>query len=159
LALGSIYNHFPSKEAIFAAIILEYHPYHRIIPIILSTPGDTLEEFIRNAALRMVEDLQNSPEFLNLVLIEFIEFKGKHAPMLFGTIFPQIPEIAARLVRFQDEARDISGPILIRAFLTFFFAYFFTQAALASGLPEQFKTNSLDGFVEIFLYGILKPNA
>jgi len=159
LALGSIYNHFPSKEAIFEAIILEYHPYHRIIPLLASTPGDSLETFIRNAAKRVVDDLQNSPEFLNLILIEFIEFKGKHAPFLFGTIFPQLPIIAGRLGRFQGEARDIPGPILIRAFLTFFFAYFFTQIALAPGLPEQFQTNSFEGFVEIFLYGILKPDA
>ena len=159
LALGSIYNHFSSKEAIFEAIILEYHPYHRIIPVIVSTSGETLEEFIRNAARRMVEDLQNSPEFLNLMLIEFIEFKGKHAPVIFGTILPQIKEIAARLGQFQAEARDIPGPILVRAFVTFFFAYFITQVALAPGLPEQFQTNSFEGFVDIFLYGILKTDA
>jgi AcrR family transcriptional regulator len=159
LALGSIYNHFSSKEAIFEAIILEYHPYHRIIPLIQSTAGDTLEEFVRNAARRIVDDLQNSPEFLNLFLIEFIEFKGKHAAMLFGTILPQIPAVAATLGRFRGEARDISGPILIRAFITFFFAYFFTQNALSAGLPEQFQTGSFDGFVDIFLYGILKPDA
>src|ERR1044071_9152686 len=49
LALGGIYNHFTSKEEIFAGIIIDKHPYKKILPAILAAEGDTLEEFFKNA--------------------------------------------------------------------------------------------------------------
>ena len=50
LALGGIYNHFASKEDIFAAIIVDKHPYRKVLPIVLAAQGETVEEFFRNAA-------------------------------------------------------------------------------------------------------------
>ena len=35
LALGGIYNHFSSKEEIFEGIIVDKHPYKKILPLIL----------------------------------------------------------------------------------------------------------------------------
>ncbi|MBF8283944.1 MAG: hypothetical protein HW378_2859, partial [Anaerolineales bacterium] len=32
IAVGGIYNHFSDKEAIFAAVLDAYHPYHVILP-------------------------------------------------------------------------------------------------------------------------------
>ena len=51
LALGGIYNHFPNKETIFSELILERHPYRQILPILLNTPADNPESFVRSAAL------------------------------------------------------------------------------------------------------------
>ena len=45
LALGGIYNHFKSKEEIFEAIIVDKHPYKRMLPIVLSVETDNLDEF------------------------------------------------------------------------------------------------------------------
>ncbi|MGC8856852.1 MAG: TetR/AcrR family transcriptional regulator, partial [Anaerolineae bacterium] len=36
LALGGIYNHFSSKEEIFEAIIVDRHPYKRVLPALLA---------------------------------------------------------------------------------------------------------------------------
>ncbi len=49
LALGGIYNHFSSKEEIFEAIIIDQHPYKKILPLILAVEGETGEEFFGNA--------------------------------------------------------------------------------------------------------------
>ena len=54
LALGGIYNHFASKEAIFSDLIIAKHPFHEILPLLLVAPGETVEEFVRNAAKSMV---------------------------------------------------------------------------------------------------------
>ena len=45
LALGGIYNHFTSKEEIFEAIIVDKHPYKKVLPLILAAEGETVEEF------------------------------------------------------------------------------------------------------------------
>src|SRR5687768_6915669 len=69
LALGGIYNHFSSKEDIFAAILIDKHPYKQILPLVLAAKGDTAEELIRNAARALVTGLGNRPELLKLIFI------------------------------------------------------------------------------------------
>ena len=54
IALGGIYNHFASKEDIFIAVLVEGHPFHDVMPALLSAEGETIEKFIRDAATRMV---------------------------------------------------------------------------------------------------------
>jgi AcrR family transcriptional regulator len=58
LALGGIYNHFASKERVFAAIVEERHPFFQIVPT-----GDRLEDTCGRAHT-LVEELGHYPEFL-----------------------------------------------------------------------------------------------
>jgi AcrR family transcriptional regulator len=156
LALGGIYNHYKSKEDIFAAIIAERHPYHQIVPLIASAEGDTVDEFLGNAARLLVEALGDNPDFLNIMLIEIVEFKAKHVPDLFETLFPQIFQIGMRLKRYDDQVRPIPIELMMRAFLGMFFSYYITQIMLAGLMPAGMQENALDSFVDIFLNGI-KP--
>ncbi len=64
LALGGIYNHFSSKDEIFEAIILDQHPYKKILPLILAVEGETAEEFFGNAFRIVIRELGKEPEFL-----------------------------------------------------------------------------------------------
>ena len=82
LALGSIYNHFSSKDDVFRAIVQERHPLLQMIPLLNAVQGQTVEEFVRNAAHTLVGELNRHPEFLNLMLMEIVEFKGSHVPLL-----------------------------------------------------------------------------
>ena len=157
LALGSIYNHFPSKEDIFQAIILERHPFFQIIPVLKETRGENMDAFIRSAAHSLVEELGHHPEFLNLMLIEMVEFKGQHAPLLFEKVMPDILSIAQQVGAFQNDLRPIPPPLLMRAFLGMFFSYFITDTLLANLMPPELEAVALDVFVDIFLNGIKQP--
>jgi len=95
LSLGSIYNHFSSKEEVFRAIIQERHPFFQILPVLNSVRGRTIEEFVRNAARTLVEQLGHHPDFLNLLLIEIVEFKGRHVPLLFDKFLPMALPLAS----------------------------------------------------------------
>ncbi|MDI6769243.1 MAG: TetR/AcrR family transcriptional regulator [Anaerolineales bacterium] len=64
LALGGIYNHFPNKEAIFGELVLDRHPYRQVLPILLKTPADDPERFVRSAAQAMVDELGRRPDFI-----------------------------------------------------------------------------------------------
>jgi TetR/AcrR family transcriptional repressor of mexJK operon len=66
VALGGIYNHFSSKEAIFRTIVEERHPFLEIVPLLNAVQGDDTETFVRNAAHALVEQLGRHPAFLNL---------------------------------------------------------------------------------------------
>jgi AcrR family transcriptional regulator len=157
LALGSIYNHYPSKEAIFEEIILAYHPFRQILPAIVSAEGDTFEQFLTNAAQSLVEGLKNNPAFLNLILVEFVEFKGQHAGKILNLVLPEILKIIARIDTHKDKLRDIPTPLLLRTFMGTFFSYYFSDLLLSGDTPFEFKQNSFEAFVNVYLHGILKP--
>lgn len=157
LALGGIYNHFSSKEDIFEAIVLKRHPVYMVLPLLENAQGENLDEYIRNAAHIMIAELSKHPEFLNLMLIEMVEFKGQHAPLLFEKIFPDVMAIARRMAFFQPEMRSIPQPLLLRAFIGMFVSYFITDMMLNNILLPEMQETALDRFVDIFLNGIKQP--
>ena len=155
LALGGIYNHYSSKEEVFVAVIEERHPFFQIVPLLNATEGDTVERFARNAAHTLIAELGHHPEFLNLLLIEIVEFKGKHVPIVFEKMLPMVMQLAQRLSTLQGKMREIPQFVLARAFLGMFFSYFITELLLKQTDFIEMQTDALDHFVDIFLYGIL----
>ncbi len=160
LALGSIYNHFSSKEEVFRAIVGERHPFFQIVPLLIAVPGNTVEEFVHNAAHTLVDELARRPEFLNLMLVEMVEFKAKHAPIVFKKIVPSLMPVVQRLGALDGRVRDIPPFVLARAFLGMFFSYYVTESLMGRAVPRELReTNAIDYFVEVFLHGILAPEA
>ena len=155
IALGGIYNHFPSKEAIFEAVFMENHPILEMLPAIESAQGETMEDFVRDAANKMMESIYGRPHFLNLMFIEIVEFKNSHTHQLFKTTFPRGIEVVQRMINNQDTVRNIPVPMLIRTFISLFFSYYLADVIIGDIAPQEFKENAMEYFVEIFLHGIL----
>jgi len=155
LALGGIYNHFSGKEEIFEAIILDKHPYKQILPVILSAPGSTLSEFVRNSAHALVDELGKRPDFIRLMFIEIVEFDSKHMPLFFEEIFPEFLPLVQRFQSPEGVLRPIAPPLLLRAFLGMFFSFYMTELITEHMDIPEIHENALDGFIEIFLHGIL----
>ncbi len=160
LALGGIYNHFSSKADVFRAIVQERHPFFRLIPMLNGVPGDTVEEFVRNAAHSLVAELGRHPEFLNLMLVEIVEFKGKHAPGMFEKLLPLLMPMVQRMQSLRGNLRPIPPFVLARAFLGMFFSFYITEILIGRALPPELrKINAMDHFVDIFLHGVLDEEA
>lgn len=155
LALGGIYNHFGSKAEVFTAVVEERHPLFEILPILNTVQGDTVELYVRRAAHTLVAELGHHPDFLNLMLIEIVEFKAAHVSRLLGKIAPLILPIADRIRRLDGAIRPLPPLDLARAFLGMFFSYYITDVLLGEKLPRSRPPETLDHFVDIFLYGIL----
>lgn len=159
VALGGIYNHFASKEQIFVQVLLDRHPYRQVLSILQATSGDSVEEFAHNAAHAVVSELGRRPDFLKLAFIELSEFQGAHASDLFHTVFPQFLPLIGRFRLPQGRVRDIQPPVFLLSFLGIFFAYYMTEAVFHSdGLPSP-DQSSIDPFIDVYLYGILKPES
>jgi AcrR family transcriptional regulator len=160
LALGGIYNHFKSKDEIFAAIIIDKHPYKQILPLILAAKGTTAEELIRNAARALVDELGHRPELLKLLFIEIVEFNGSHVSGVINEIAPKILPMFEQWVRVRKNLQNIPPPILVRSFLGMFFSFYFTELFIkGSTLNKLMPKNSFDLFVDIYLHGVLKEPA
>ena len=155
VALGGIYNHFSSKEGIFRTIIEGRHPLLEIIPLLGTVEGDSIESFVRNAAHTLVDQLGHHPDFLNLMLIEIVEFKARHLPKLFGKILPLVAPLAQRLSSARGSLRRMPAPVLARAFLGMFFSYYITEIIFGRSMPREMSSGAIDHFVDIFLHGIM----
>jgi AcrR family transcriptional regulator len=155
IAVGGIYNHYGSKEEIFKAVLLEHHPFFAIAPAMQEAEGDQVDEFVRDAARRMVESLQDRGDFLNLLFIELVEFNGEHIPQLFDLLFPKVMQFAQRFLFPSSKLRDIPVQVLVRAFMGLFFSYFMTEIMIGKHLPATPGRDTLEDFVDIYLYGIL----
>lgn len=159
VALGSIYNHFDSKEEIFAAIVLDKHPYKQIIPVLLDTPGDSAEAFVHNAAQALVDELGRRPDFLKLMFIEIVEFNSRHIPIIFKQVVPQVVPLIQRVQVPQGRLRPIHPALMLRAFLGMFFSYYIMEMMLKDVMPPESGGQGLESFVDIFLHGILEGEA
>ena len=160
IALGGLYNHFPSKEAVFEAVFLAYHPYHEVLPYIQQAQGATFEEVIHDATARMVEVARGRPDFLNLMFIEMVEMRSAHVQNMVNSLFPLGLQIVGRLMQIDPEAlRPIPPAMLVRSFIGLFFAYFFTEILFSTAGPAEFRQDAMQQFVDIYLHGILKPSA
>jgi len=159
IALGGLYNHFESKEQVFKAVFIEYHPYREVLPLIADAQGNNIEQFLRASIHRMIVAMQQRPDFMNLMFIEIVEFKSIHIQELFNLIMPQAMQLINTVVRtHQAQLRPIPPFMLMRIFIGLFFAYYLTETIIAAQAPEEFRMGAEEYFVDLVLHGILaKP--
>lgn len=159
IAVGGIYNHFQSKEEIFQEVVLAYHPYHDIFPILANTPYDNIEDLIKHAARLIDETLSRRPELLNLMFIELVEFRSAHIPLVMERVFPLVAQILQRFMQAQTNLRSIPLPMLMRTFMGMMVGYFVTKNVLGDHIPLPFRENALDYFIDTYLHGIMLPDS
>jgi AcrR family transcriptional regulator len=160
LALGGIYNHFSSKDEIFEAIIVDKHPYKRVLPIILEAEGVTVEAFLRNAVKITMTELGKEPFFIKLMMIEIVEFNGKHGALMLREIAPKVLPVFERLVKSRKELRITNPAMLMRSFFGMIISFFITEIVVSNSLIDKLMPkNPMDVYVDIFMHGILKETA
>ena len=161
LALGGIYNHFSGKEEIFAAVLDAYHPYHVVLPALNETQGETVEAFVRDAAQRIRAGFAGAEtQLLPLVFIEFVEFQGRHLKQLAEKILPPMLSFIQRFAGRRGKLRPIPQPVMLLAFMGLMGVFLMSQMVL-KGTP-LLKPSTYDwfgGMVDIYLHGILEPEA
>ncbi|HSL29434.1 MAG TPA: TetR/AcrR family transcriptional regulator [Anaerolineales bacterium] len=159
LALGGIYNHFRSKEEIFEAIVIDKHPYKKLLPAMLAADGKTLEEFFKNAFHLFVSELGNRPEYLNLMFIELVEFKGKHGALLLREIAPRVLPVIERVIKGRKGLRVRNPALLMRSFVGMILSYVISDMMISNSVISKLMPKNIeDAYFDIFLHGILKES-
>jgi AcrR family transcriptional regulator len=157
LALGGIYNHFSSKEEIFQGIIIDKHPYRQILPAVLAAEGKSAEEFYRNAAHIVISEMGKRPEFVNLMFIELVEFKGRHGAALLKEIVPKILPVFEKVIKSRKSLRVTNPALLMRSFVGLVVSYLITEMVISNSIiSKMMPKNAEEAYVDIFLHGILK---
>lgn len=159
LALGSAYNHFPSKEDIFRAVFYEYHPYVSLIPALQAMSNLPIEQFVHKAIAALGTALEERPLFINLLFIELIEFNGSHLFEMFQKLWPIGGQIYETIARNNANIRPIPPLILMRSLMALILGYYVTELLLVPYGPPQFHENGADYFANIYLRGVLKSGS
>lgn len=160
LALGGIYNHFAGKDEIFEAIIVDQHPYKRILPLIMAVQEESIEEFFGNAFRVVVRELGTQPEFMNLMFIELIEFKGRHGRLMLKEIGPKVLPVFEKVIKSRKDLRVTNPAVLMRSFFGAIIGYFVTEMIIADSIVSKLlPKNPTDAYIDVFLKGILKEPA
>ena len=134
LALGGIYNHFTSKEELFEGIIVDKHPYKKILPLILEVQGDTAEEFLKNAMRIVITELGREPYYLKLMMIEFVEFNGGHGAAMLKEIAPKVLPVFEQLIKMRKDLRVTNPAMLMRFFFGMVLSYFVTEMVISNSI-------------------------
>ena len=160
LALGGIYNHFSSKDEIFQGIIIDKHPYKQILPAILAAEWETVEEFFKNAFHIVISEMDKRPEFVNLMFIELVEFKGKHGAVMLKEIAPKMLPVFERVIKSRKSLRVTNPAVMMRSFMGLVFSYYVTGMVISNSIISKLMPRDIsDQYVDIFLHGILKESA
>ena len=160
LALGGIYNHFSSKDEIFEAIVVDKHPYKKILPLVIAVEWETPEQFFRSAFHIVIRELGERPEFINLMFIELVEFKGKHGSAVLREVAPRVLPVFEKIVKAMKGLRVRNPAVLMRSFFGMIISYFVTDMVIANSvLSPLMPKNSADAYIDIYLKGILKEPA
>jgi AcrR family transcriptional regulator len=159
IALGGIYNHFASKDEIFAAVLDTYHPYRRMIPHLEAAEGDTVEELVKNTVRHVRESFEgNEDKILPIALIELIEFQGRHMATLIEKNVHIMLGFAQKFSERRGKLRNLPLPLVLRMLFVTYIGYLITEVIL-SRVPvfKNMGINWLDGLIDIYLHGILEP--
>lgn len=160
LALGGIYNHFASKDEIFEAIVVDKHPYKRILPLVMETPGETTEEFLRNAFKVTVTELGRNPIYIKLMMIEMVEFNGKHGAGMLKEIAPKVLPVFEQMLKIRKGLRITNPAMFLRSFFGLIISYFITEMIIANSvISKLMPKDAADVYIDMYLHGALKEPA
>lgn len=156
LALGGIYNHFASKDEIFEAIVVDKHPYKLIMPLVMETPGETAEEFLRNAFKITVAELGKNPIYVKLMMIEMVEFNGRHGASMFKEIVPKVLPVFEQMLKIRKGLRINNPAMFLRSFFGMIISYFMTEIITANSvISKLMPKDAADVYIDLYLHGVL----
>jgi AcrR family transcriptional regulator len=158
-----LYQHFPSKRDLYTAIIeLKIEQTHALkerFQVLCQEPR-SVDEFLQNLGLMMVEWHKADPTFMRLMLLSGLEDRelGQicHERM-FSLYFPVLIATMARLAEVEG-FRQVNPAIAIYAFLAALTHHCMERMMLWHPLSDISDEEMVRGVVEIFVNGLKKDN-
>jgi len=155
MALGSLYNHFTDKEALFSAVFEAYNPYPTLLLTLENSQGENAAALARTAARRLVNALSARPDLVKLVFIDVVEFHGEHLRQAYPAVAPGMLNFVRRLRKDPSALQPLSDDALLRAFFGLFYTFHMNEMLLGKPADEESQSAVLQELIEIYLDGIL----
>lgn len=158
VSLGNIYNHFKSKEELFAALLARYEAeYFRPgQPLARAFVGSSFPDNIESIGRASGETIRRFPDYILLIYVDVVEFKGRHI----GKLFRQMRSRYQRHARASDlsgVAPDVDSVAAMMMVTLSFFNYFTVEKLF--GVKRHFGMSDeevVKGFARIFRKGVAR---
>ena len=166
---AAIYNHYPSKERLFIALLQSAAPYDELFTLFGKIGTDSSEDLLRQvfrAALGFITDHQ---DYLQLALIDAQERDGAALATFLPQVLPEANEWYQRLVALdamhrrgdacgQPRLRDVPFPVFFRTLISLLAGFMLTERVVKPDrLPQFTGIDWPEALVDVFLHGVLKP--
>ena len=160
---AAIYNHYPSKDELFTAVLQKAAPYDELFALLNKIEADSAENLVRQmfrASLAFVTDHQ---DYLQLALIDAQERDGVALAALLPEVLPRSQRWYQRLValdaeRGQARLRDVSFLVFVRALLSLVIGFTLTRrVATPDRVPQIADIDWTEALADLFLHGVLRP--
>lgn len=153
-AVGGIYNHFASKEALFAELLAMAAPVTEMRAMFASLHGDTAPALIRAYLRAWMPISLRYYEYLKLVQIDLSEFNGANIQRIFPELGTPYQEFVAAIQQLPG-LKPMPTIVLMRLIDALVAGYAITarygaEDARAALTPEQW----IDVLVDALLEGI-----
>lgn len=162
-AVAGLYNHFPTKEAIFQALITERNPYNTLFDLLEGTLDQvsTAPDFVHAALREIMHVMPQYFDFFQLVEIDLREFNGENIGRLLLNIgFPRVLSLFARLQSLPGLKPSLNPVVIMRIMASLMIGYIITDQIVSVGLFHQLTTDEwADQFANVLLYGFAAGDA
>ena len=161
LSVGNLYHHFPSKEAIYQRLIDRYWE-------LLEAPDSRLQRLFRKAAFpddleemaaAIEESVEQYSEYILLVFIDVIEFRGQHIRGFYESMADRFAEAYdASFERRRGDGRLGEVNPLVAVMLATRWLFYFYTVEKCFGVPMHFgmrDDRAVEEFIRIFRHGVL----
>ena len=158
---AAIYNHFAGKDEIFTTLLQEAAPFEQAFALFEETEADTLEDLLHKMIHDMVDLVLSHEDYIQLGLIDAQERDGATLITFLPQVYPRFMGFYQRMMALDADRgrlRDIPTPIFMRTLVSLMFGYLITERVAKP--TETLNLPTMDwvqGLVDIFLHGVLKP--
>jgi hypothetical protein len=91
------------------------------------------------------------------MMIELVEFNGKHGALILKEIAPKILPVFEKIVKTRKNLRVTNPAMLMRIFFGMVLSYFMTDMIMSNSMVGVLMPkNPMDIYVDVILHGVLK---
>jgi AcrR family transcriptional regulator len=155
---AAIYNHFPSKEAIFTTLLIERMPQRAIAVALGKAAGSDSEALVQDGLRRMGEAMVGQYQNWRLSVIELMEFQGHHGAAAAAEVMPEIIGFVERLQSADGRLKPLSPVVIGRAFMGLFVSYVITAMFFQGISGLEVDPSDIQALGDIFLHGVLRAS-
>jgi AcrR family transcriptional regulator len=157
-AVAGIYNHFPTKQAIFEALIEKEEPYDELISALESGEGETAPEYMHSVFTKVLTLMSFRYDFMQLVQIDIREFEGQTLNKLIReTVLPRLFPLIVQLKSLPG-LKPVEEVFLMRLFASMVIGFVVMERLAPPDLRGIFDIWSreewADRITRAILYGI-----
>lgn len=156
-AVAGLYNHFPTKEAIFRALIEERNPYDDLFAALETALADaeTGQQYVRQALKAVLSVMPRHFNFIQLAQIDLREFNGANLEhVLKQRAFPRVYELFQRLGTLPG-VKPLNTVIWMRVMASLVIGFMITEQLVPTSIFGELSPDEwADEFARILLYGV-----